>query len=1019
MANSPFNLNYGHPGQPLYDLETSSWGFERTPGQNGRLRQLGSFKLVVPSSTEADHSTAGGPCGKTNQEVQQSTKTLSRACPEIAPAIDILPNLAQVSAAISSTTEVYDPAIGPLLSFGTFTGGGRYMYPRRIAAIPTGDSGSVLCLLAVTKERLGWGADRSFWIEGPSLANCECGYWADDAAPIQQICFSQAENRSSFLAVRYPTRTVIFRPWQNNVTAFRSQFHRLPPSRLDAHRILALSIEQTGGAPHADVTFNFEYQRQFGVVDQKGFWSVWDIDAGYRESEYKMSCTVTGSLDATPGEFATESGPGLQADGWGRILWIGNVNTVVVCNRRVMRIFDIRGGQTNLLQCPSPILAKSPDWILDVQKHPAHKGHLFVITSRQLLVMAVNPPTDVPEYSNPVKGGRTLVSSFHYRGTDDITLQIYLHASSESETLVFVHSRLNPLITIFRFQFHDQRGGLPYSCSDPLQLDLDRTLFGSVEKPLHIVNLQLDALEYGEDDNVRGTGLGPGYSHSGVRFYRLAIMLSDFSILQSLLVYEPGRSPQHARMSVDLPGWTRITRPHLAVGRSPTNVDHSEFIVAVGLGPTSKPQLLLSHPQRRSTSTNIDMASNVQYWTNTREVDNRLIYQTLVKSAARTEDSNTESESVTSIIQEVSSILDEQLVQEEVPTETLFELSTTSEIGVEDVDEASVQLQRLLDDTERDLPHHLERISLDSILRIGGEDDERATISSLYDTILAHWIGSLPAHVSIPVRQAKEQLARRISAEVILASIRIRMDNSTGPPGTQAEQEPTVHLPILPSRKGMDQPNVGMNSFSQPQPQTTFSWSQPAAQQGLTASQPLPSLAPTGVTATTAEPLPVSPFTRLGQHLQFDKLQPVTPPGIRDVLTQWTPGADPRAYQWDGKILGAEDDYDDEDDDEESRLRNLKARRKKEEQLRKRQRRELEKEQRKAESQPLIGMDRGGVRSSPAPPMFGLGMSSQVMPQFPSSSQIPIVQSQMEPGRHGGRPLMSKKKAKDKRKSGF
>jgi RNA polymerase I-specific transcription initiation factor RRN6 len=345
-------------------------------------------------------------------------KDILHAHPELVPAAELLPELAVTSAAILSTTATYDPLIGDLFSLGTATFENLWENPRRICATVTGEGGNVLRLALLYKETQGWGTDKSLWLRGSTLRDTESGYWNEDAAPIQQVCFAQSEDKSNILAVRLPTRTVLFRPiYSQRPQPSNSPHYRLPPSLIDARPILSLGLDQSGGSPHVDVTFNPDFQLQFAIVDQNQTWSVWDILRGRKSEAYSVSCMALGHI--TPPDDADP----IKEDPWARILWVGDVNTIAVCNRRHLSIVDIRGGAADYLPCPL-FTGRSSDWILDVKPHPELRSRFFVLTSTTLFLMAVKSPSEVLDGANGVAGAYVHLSWRHYRGAEDFTLKI-------------------------------------------------------------------------------------------------------------------------------------------------------------------------------------------------------------------------------------------------------------------------------------------------------------------------------------------------------------------------------------------------------------------------------------------------------------------------------------------------------------------------------------------------------------------------------------------------------------------
>lgn len=616
MAKPSLNdLTYGLIGQAIYSTEQASWSFDRAPGHRGTLHQLGSWKTALPPAKQLD----GSPQTEhKSQHVQQRAKLLARNKSELIPALELLPGLVQESAAVISTVGTYDPLVGDLLSFGKAYEG-HHKHVRHIAAVPTGETGNILRLIVLTKERHGWAPDKRIWLERRSVIDGECGYWMEDAAPIQQVCFAQSEERSAFLALRFPTRTVLLRPLLHGrpKPAIRSPFYSLPASRVDPHHVLSIPFSQTGVAPHADVTFNPAYQRQLGIVDQYGNWSIWEIESGYKgKSKYSISAVTAGAI--TPVEIDTEEvETPTREDGWARILWIGDVNTVLVCNRRHLEVYGIRGGQTVPLKSWEPVTQRSTDWILDVKKHATNTHQFFVLTSTRLFLVAVICQNDVLGNADVEPGATVLLSWAHFRGTEDITLQLSVASLSDEgtfheshrpsscftnmfiESRILLFSRLNTLVTAFQFQYHELDPLRPFSSSDPTSLQLD-DLFDSSDTR-HISSLHLDQLHFREDPRTNSGGPGSSYMENQVRFYRLSAVFSDLSIRQLLLYSHPpesGDTPT-TNIFIEPPSWSAIVPPRTG-GRSSWVVrEDADFVVPDGLDTVSAPTLKFAPQPKR------------------------------------------------------------------------------------------------------------------------------------------------------------------------------------------------------------------------------------------------------------------------------------------------------------------------------------------------------------------------------------------------------------------------------------
>jgi RNA polymerase I-specific transcription initiation factor RRN6 len=447
----PNDLNYGHFGQAVYDTETSTWSFGRVPGQR-ELQHLPTWEanglpVEQPETAPLDHTCKV-------RDIRQASKALGRSHPDIVPAIGLLPELAVASTAVTCTASTYDPAVGQLLSFGSITLGKTHQdYPRRVAALPTGEGGGILKVVILSRERHGWVPNRTLWLEESCIHEGESGYWAADAAPILQVCFAQSNSRSAFLAVRSHTKTVLFRPchYAERKPAVRSRFYELPASRVDPYPVASISFERTGGTPHADVTFNPDYQRQIGIIDQKGNWTIWDIEGGYKgvSKKHTLTCIVTGSMVSQIEADSKELDS--REDGWARILWVGDVNTVVVCTRRQLEVYGVKAGKPELLQCPDLIPRHSADWVLDIKRHPKNRHQFCVLTSTRLFLMAVTTQSD-DFGTSTVAGAAIALSWVHFRGMDDITLQMSLLGTADrGKASCVVYSGMLTILQIFLY----------------------------------------------------------------------------------------------------------------------------------------------------------------------------------------------------------------------------------------------------------------------------------------------------------------------------------------------------------------------------------------------------------------------------------------------------------------------------------------------------------------------------------------------------------------------------------------
>lgn len=348
--------------------------------------------------------------------------------------------------------------------------------------------------------------------------------------------------------------------------------------------------------------------------------------------------------------------------------------------------------------------------------------------------------------------------------------------------------------------------------------------------------------------------------------------------------------------------------------------------------------------------------------------------------------------------------------------------SINSAISVADIDEASASIDELFASGDLQYFHVLQRIAPQHILHL--PENRELSVVALYDTLLRDWIAPLPVDIPIRLRQAKERLARRVAMEVTLASTRLahKKDELLLQPGS--EQENSTILPILPSKLG-DGTYVDSDASTVPSALLT-----PPQSSVPPSSQPPSSPSVLG----HLQPHRRDPLLRLRKYLSIDDnpmMPTVISPTVNELLSHWKPGVDPSTYDWEATKQVLRPDVPDEVSQE---LREKERRKKEKRDRRQRREDEIMRAKSQTSSQPVY-VQPAFPRSSPGPTVGGIAASSQVQfsetDQMPSQSQSQgigvggfmgghsmVPQSQIEPGRFGGRPDRKKKKGKS-RVSGF
>lgn len=420
-------LHYGHVGRAVYQPDTRSWTFTRSLKQPSPILSSGLTKTTIPS-----------PLIATSR--RRFIEHLPSAGHHLIP--KVLPDLAAgwpsfqndtLSRAVVNTIQRYNPQVSSLLDIGYADPAledsrirNRIRQPVAIAAAVTGECGNTITFRVLAEDKVELDDGPSLKI--PSIGKTETAEWSRRGAPILQVSFARSlEEKPHWMAARLSNVTIIFRPRlyrresvpqympEDDIAAFIAPRQN---SSVDANPVVEISMAQTGGAPHADVTFNPWYPRQLGIVDNEGYWSIWEI-TGHprkRKSAFVANCVKRGSL---PWMDHTREPNGPQYDGWGSIEWIGDVSTILVSDRRCVMVCQIVG-EENYTSHVELGLSLESEWVLDVRRSVQNTSHFFVLTTTRLLWFDIAMAEPNASGQRPPLSPR--LAWRHFRDPEDTTL---------------------------------------------------------------------------------------------------------------------------------------------------------------------------------------------------------------------------------------------------------------------------------------------------------------------------------------------------------------------------------------------------------------------------------------------------------------------------------------------------------------------------------------------------------------------------------------------------------------------
>ncbi len=366
-------------------------------------------------------------------------KWLMKAQPEVFPAIQIASSFALSTPRVDFTTHV-----GPLLIAGRAADVDRVSGSRtpRILAMTYGEAGHILRIIKPRTETRGWVPRTGAKLSLLEVDVPEYGDWLSSGGVIHQIASADDEKGSgTWLAARQNIGVTIFRPLYGRLHNPRNPANgyseTLTYSKINPNPVAVLTIKRTMSTGHSDFAFNPWYARQFAVVDTKGTWSIWDFDQKHgKASSQSLTESKRGNIKDGYLPDPESKVPNIgHADGWHRVLWVCNVNIIVVCNRQHLVAFNVESEPIRL-QSQDSLAFNSSDWILDVKRSALNASHLFLLTTSRILWIEVIPSEEQNEPESASGSARVLLSYRHFRDADDETLRLSVLKNENSMYLM-------------------------------------------------------------------------------------------------------------------------------------------------------------------------------------------------------------------------------------------------------------------------------------------------------------------------------------------------------------------------------------------------------------------------------------------------------------------------------------------------------------------------------------------------------------------------------------------------------
>ncbi|CAG8302648.1 unnamed protein product [Penicillium salamii] len=854
-------LHYGHVGRAVYLPEEQAWTFTRSFAQAPSILYTGVTDTSVPSPFPPAKP-------KSTQRVPEKNlrHLIGNAYPELAATWSSI-RQEPLSRAITTTIERFDPESSSLFDIGYATDKRRYdkkLPPVPIAAAVSGECRNVISFRTLEDANLELRSPTHAAMRAPSIGDTETSEWSKCGAPIRQVHFARLIDEDPiFMAARLLRSTTIFRPLYHFDPVpmhFPDETHLRPSngqknSRLDANPILEISVAQTGGYSHSDVTFNPWYQQQFGIVDTRGHWSVWEID---QAKNSRQGHTTAGLVKAgiLPPPLKRSRPP---LDGWASIEWIHEVGLIIVANRRDAMIYAFIDGQTP----PRTVvlnMQKQSEWVLDLKRNPRNLSQFFVLTTSRILWFDIGNfgEQDSSSYLHP------RVSWRHFRDPNDTTLRL-------SELVVYkdlylvLFSRLTELVQAFPCPFTSDEDTNSMSVADPFVLDGPSmvNMPSSGPEPVRFSTFVF-----------REVGYSPSHLkhlyNPNLTIIKLFWMDSNLAIHESVF-----RGPRGDPEDPDLYCENNVVR--LRKRYAPTKrVKRADDFIVDDWDESAMQQATV--PRCKSKIGPRPAGPDLQW-----SLDLSHIYSvTIGRAEIPPKRSNTKKrpapgpKSFDDMLDELQRIKP----RKKASSKTIFELSDKS-ISTEQLDQSARDIKRIfstimpeahdLDAAHRYLllPLQSQNTGYGMPTHLSGEADHH--MLEAYDQMVDDWVSTLRPQIPVQVRLAKEKLVRKVAADLLLSRVvQTKPMNFVEDPITTQNEQAVSQNQTLPS---------------------SFAPSIPASQSQVTNRTRSGRVKPPSKYSTVPVLSGLSAFTT------FKKQRPM-PANVSNLLSHWSAGDDPSSYIW-------------------------------------------------------------------------------------------------------------------------
>ncbi|KAK4162278.1 RNA polymerase I-specific transcription-initiation factor-domain-containing protein [Cladorrhinum sp. PSN259] len=435
-----------------------------------------------------------------------------------------------------------------------------------ILAVASGDSGNILRLVSLIREEWAWdgaGVRVQTHVPNPRLE----GEWSEDGMAITLIRFAHDPKKDDpvrWLLVQRGRATTIYEPEVRMIpmpptkTVVRKHSRVVNSSQIFANPLFTIPMSKTAGSLQSDVSFSRSDKGlpQLAIVDQCGYWSIWDITGSIRGRLKKMTpvlkfCgnSLTGSVPKLPSSPANEPMPHQMI-----FLSLGPNSTpeanqnkgtssqitspgpesrrrlLLLSNARALQLYDL--ATQTLHPVTHTVLANDSQQILGIVSSRINPSHAFILTNANILWVAVKESkakTKSKSSSSTLLTLDVLVSCPHQKDITDPTLRLDVSdgtfVNGIAACCVCIWSAKDTELTVFWFLTPD---------SGPVRYQ--RELF-SIKSTTNFAGLSMMPVGRMIGGDEPTTAVGKALRDAQLRFFQFLTLGQDLDVHSALCVW--------------------------------------------------------------------------------------------------------------------------------------------------------------------------------------------------------------------------------------------------------------------------------------------------------------------------------------------------------------------------------------------------------------------------------------------------------------------------------------------------